>query len=211
LSKIWTQTLKGTAIDLIDVDPKAVDFREICEQLATTILHHPGASIQPISAAFHTLIALDCCEDAIKPWVALHRFHEARLGNIAEATKAALAHHAGELGGQFSSAVGYAFEALARSHDAAIHAAAGLPMPTLAQCQKILVADLCAITSERRDFMAPPPKRWSHAIENSRASTRVYRAKTFGKCAFDVGEELYRRLEGLLPVLATAGKRGAAA
>lgn len=197
------QSLKGRAIDLLDVEPRAVDFREICEMLAG-VNRHAGAAQHPVSVAAHTLIALDCAPDEVKPWVALHDMRAARLGEMPAPTRYALIELAGDLGGQFSEALRWALSELARRHDAAIHQAAGLAMPTQAQAQAIRIADLRAFATERRDFMSESPKRWSAEVERAQPATKVYRASSFGKCSFDVGETLYRRLEALLPALTGA-------
>lgn len=194
------QSLKGSAIDLIDVDPKAVDFREMCEQLAG-LNRHCGAAQQPVSVAVHTLIALDCAEDAIKPWVALKEFAAARIGDIPIPTRQALRELAGHLGGQYAEAVRFALGELERRHEVAIHLAAGLPLPIASQVERVRQVSLRAFATERRDFMSETAVRWSVQVGHAKPSTKVYTRHSFGKCAFDVGESLYKRLATLLPTL----------
>jgi uncharacterized protein len=200
LSKIWSQSLNGRPIDL--VEPKAcdVDLRECCEMLAN-INRWVGSAQQNVSVAFHTLIAIDCAEEAIKPWVALHDFHETRIGDFGAPVKLAMIAIAGEMGGQFSEAMRWTLAEMARRHDVAIHAAAGLPMPTPEQHVRIKVADMRALVTERRDFLAPCPRRFAPEVERAQPATRVYRAGSFGKSPFDIALALYQRLELYLPAL----------
>lgn len=200
MSKIWVQSLKGRAIDLLDVDAKAVDFQELCEQLAQ-INHHYGAANIPVSAAIHAMIAADCADEGVLPWVLVSGMHEARTLTIGHQARLALAEIAGELGGHYSEGVRFSIDEFIRRHEAAIFTAAGLAMPTHNQRQKIAAADLRAIATERRDFLADSPKRWTYEIESAAASSKVYRLNSFGKCAFDVAQALYKRLEACLPAL----------
>lgn len=211
MSRIFTHSLKGAAIDLLDVDPKVVDLRDMCEQLAQ-MNRHNGAFEKRISVAAFTLIAIDCAKEAVKPWVALHKFHAVRLGDDQPGVLDAMTEIASYLGGQFAENVRYSALQLIKMHDVAIHSAAGLAMPTPAQTELIQQAALRAFATERRDFLKEAT-RWklSQAEARAQPASKVYTPVSFGKCDFDVGEALYARLVELLPAMAAREAESAAA
>ncbi len=217
---IWCQTLRGRAFDLIHPKPEMVDFAEIADQLST--LHrYAGAAEKPVSVALHTLIACDAAEEfasrsgvrqpldaaSLKAHILLHDAHEAFIGDIV--TPAAHAIHeiirlrAGHKDAEnFSDALA----ALKGNIDAAIFAAAGLMPPTPMQAQAVKFADLKALVTERRDFLAKPPRPWADAIEAIAPMPKKYRLRP----APDVAAELLGRFKTYLPALrhgpASAGR-----
>lgn len=66
-------------------------------------------------------------------------------------------------------------------------------------------ADVAAMMTERRDFMAAPPRPWQSGVEAVRPLPRRYTFRAPG----DVADELFRRFEIHFPALARPG-RGAA-
>lgn len=197
-SPIWAQSLYGHAIDLVDPAPADVDFREIAHALAG-IHRYAGNAATPVSVAFHTLIAADAAEPDIKPYVLLHDAHESRLGDIttpcADALDAML--EAGQRG-----AVRKAIARLKATHDVVIWKAAGLPPPLPGMAARIQRCDIVALNTERRDFLAPSPKRWSDLVESVPPSPHRYGSRHYGRSPFDVAERLYAEFKTWLPALA---------
>lgn len=186
---IWTQTLRGRAFDLLAPTPEMIDFAEIAETLST--LHrYAGAAEKPVSVALHTLIALDAAPPAIRPHVLLHDAHEYVIGELVQPFKMAMAE---VLGPRFDAAL----TSLTDRIDRAIHAAAGLPLPTPAQRALIRHADLTALMTERRDFLARPPLPWAPALEAIKPLPKKYRLRA----APDVADELLSKFRVYLPTL----------
>jgi 5'-deoxynucleotidase YfbR-like HD superfamily hydrolase len=200
---IWTQTLKGTAFDLLNPDPKLIDFKEIAEQLAR-INRYAGGSEKPISVAQHTLIAMDAAEPRDRAAVALHDAHEAYIGDLPtpaiQALHASIDEiHGAEAAAAMKSSLGYLKDRL----DAAIFTAAGLPLPALVegQTKRIRHADLVALVTERRDFLAAKPLDWAPEIEAVKPLPKKYRFKSH----LDVADELYAAFKSCIPALRQNG------
>lgn len=190
----WTQTLRGRAFDLLEPRAEDVDFREIADTLAQ-INRFNGATEKPISVAQHTLIAASAAQTELRPWVLLHDCHEAYMGDITTPVRRVLALY--EVG------VIRALAALTEQLDAAIHKAAGLPLPTDEQVGWIALADRRALVTERRDFLARPALSWGERIERIAPLTRVQRHRP----APDVAAELHEAFTQSLPALAKAEGR----
>jgi len=130
--------------------------------------------------------------------VLLHDAHESRIGDITTPAAEALAHIAEQL---FPAAgkriLDTAIHALKRRHDVAIHTAAGLALPNLDQIRAIKRADLIALATERRDFLAPCKKPWHPQIESVRPLPRIYTLKS----PADVADRLYAMFCDYLPAL----------
>lgn len=192
---IWSQTRHGRAFDLIDPDPAMVNFREIALQLAY-INRYAGAALVPVSVAFHTLIAADNAAPSLKPYVLLHDAHEFVIGDIP--TPAAQALFA--LAAPHALYVRAALERLKRGVDLAVWRAAGLPPPDERTEAEIRHADRIALMTERRDFLAAPPRPWGPELEAIAPARRVYRAGAFGRTADDVADRLMAEFHAWLPV-----------
>ncbi|HEY1310075.1 MAG TPA: hypothetical protein VGF02_03930 [Pseudolabrys sp.] len=193
----WIQTLKGRAFDLSNPTPEMVDFAEIAETLAR-INRYAGASEKPISVAQHSLIAFDAAAPEDRAAVLLHDAHEALIGDIitptAQEIAATLAAQAGE---EASESFKFALLTLKTRIDTAIFAAAGLKMPDLAQWRRIRAADLTALATERRDFLARSPRPWAAEIEATKPLAKKYRLRP----ALDVADDLYSAFKTYLPAL----------
>ena len=177
---IWSQSRFGRVIDMVEPRAADVDFHE----MALTLAHLPrfnACSEKPISVAQHLLIAALAAPVDLRPWVLLHDAHEAVIGDIITPTGMALdaiyqsLSLAGRPGDLFRPSAMIA--ELKRRHDVAIHAAAGLPMPTPEQRAAIHDADRRALVTERRDFLARPPLSWGTAIENTPPLTQRFRLR----------------------------------
>jgi hypothetical protein len=198
---IWSQSLKGRAIDLAAPSPVQVDFREICDQLAT-INRYAGAAERPVSVANHTLVAVECAlrrapgDERLAALVLMHDFHETRLGDTpSPAQQAYAAKHEALWGPGEGKKLRASLAAVAFDHDTAIHKAAGIAMPSQVERVDILACDLAALKTERRDCLAPPPMAWAPAIEAADILPRRIRLLSIG----DAADELHRLCLRLLP------------
>ncbi len=205
MSFIWTQTRFGKAFPLVNPDPALVDFKEIALTLAE-LPRYAGNFEKPISVAQHTLIALDACMAADgtaldRAYVLIHDAHEAYMGDITAPVAEALAAIAGETGEAHSRAAKWvvrnAIDGLKARLDAAIHTAAGLPLPDPKRRERIRVADLAALQTERRDFLARSPKPWSKMIEAAQPLKKTYRLRP----PADIAEDLHKLFKTYLPAL----------
>ncbi|MDI9847334.1 hypothetical protein QM467_04575 [Rhodoblastus sp. 17X3] len=194
---IWTQTLRGKAFDLLNPDPKLVDFKEIADQLST-IHRYAGAAEKPVSVARHTLIAFDAAQPQDRAVVLLHDAHEAYIGDLTTPAARALA---ARIKRQSGTKAAESFElglySLKLELDAVIYAAAGLAMPLPAQRARIKRADLIALRTERRDFLAKPPQPWAAEIEALAPLPKKYKLRP----APDLAEELFEKFKTYLPAL----------
>lgn len=196
--KIWSQSRYGRAIDMVNPVASEVDFHEMCMTLAF-INRFTGCS--PISVAFHTLMVHDLIEPEFRVHALLHDMHEARIGDIATPVAHALAKCAESVSGvRGYDAVKLGLKRLKLRHDTAIYEAAGVEMPNQDARAAISRADMRAIMTERRDFLAPPPEPWGDEYEAVAPSERVYLIQDFGGGnAAQVGHVLYSRLAPYLP------------
>lgn len=197
---IWAQSLNGKAIDLVTPRADQVDFKEIADTLAG-VYRWAGTAELDVSVAAHTLIAFDAAPLEVKPYVLLHDAHEARIGDITRPVQQALETIAGELCGES----GYhlmrkAFVLLKLRHDRAIYHAAGLPFPSPEILGAVKLADNCALMTERRDFLRPPPMPWARDLEAVTPLPHRYRWKS----KWVLADELYPKFLQYLPVFQTA-------
>jgi 5'-deoxynucleotidase YfbR-like HD superfamily hydrolase len=196
----WTQTLRGRAFDLHRPDPEMVDFAEIADTLSH-LNRYAGATEKPVSVALHTLIAFDVAQPDDRAHVLLHDAHEAYIGEITAPTEHELAkildeeiaRQTGLRGAIFSSALA----SLKKRLDVAIFSAAGLSMPQPAQRNRIKFADYTALMTERRDFLARPPRPLAPEIECIKPLSKKYRLRA----APDVAAELLEKFNTYLPAL----------
>ena len=201
MSDIWSQTLRGRAFDLLDPTPEMVDFCEIAEVLSK--LHrYAGNSEKPVSVGLHTLICLDAAAPEDRAHVLLHDAHEAFIGDITTPTARALAAIVGDTLAHSNAfnpraMFAHALASLKGRIDAAIYIAAGIPVPTILQRGRIRRADLIALRTERRDFLALPPRPWAQEIEALPPLPKKYRPRP----APDVADELYAQFQTHLPTL----------
>lgn len=186
---IWTQTLRGRAFDLLEPTADMVDFVEIAETLST-VNRYAGAAEKPVSVALHTLIAFDAAAPAARPHLLLHDLHEAFIGELIQPLKIAMV---SLIGAPFSAALADLTDGI----DRAIYQAAGLRLPNAAMCAEIKRADLVALMTERRDFLAKPQKPWAPELEAIKPLTKKYRLRA----APDVADELMSKFRLYLPAL----------
>ena len=213
----------GNRIDLIDPTPAQVDFAEIAETLAR-VYRWTGAAKYDVSVAWHTIIGVEIArwqklEWAIPHWL-LHDAHEARIGDIATPVARAIAI---AVDGAFSSTITEwvepdqrpngimlglaAIHRLKTVHDAAIHAAARMPLPDAAMCAAIKRIDQIALMTERRDYLPDPPEPWL-ALEDIPCLPRVMGPPLSpGVCA----ERLLQLFRHHLPVFTGGTFAGASA
>ncbi|WP_018261325.1 hypothetical protein [Methylobacterium sp. WSM2598] len=157
----WIPSRSGLPIDLVSPSETQVDFRDEAWALAH-LNRYGGHPDTPVSVGLHLLIGFeilgDLGEHAVKPWWLLHDTHETRIGERTSPTLVAECAIAAEIyGGTFAEQLRAVRLAFAGRHDAAIHRAAGLPLPTAAQREVIRRADLMALATERRDFLRRGP------------------------------------------------------
>lgn len=156
----WIPSVSGAPIDLVDPSPAQVDFREIAWSLAH-VNRYCGHPQKPVSVGLHTLIGLKLAPDALKGLWLLHDAHESRLGDTTSPMKeATIAVAMARFGEAVAEAIRTVRLDLEAAHDAAIHAAAGLALPTPAQKGALREIDNVALATERREFMAPSKRSW---------------------------------------------------
>ena len=156
----WLPTLTGQPIDILVPQAVEVDFPALAHAMAR-LNRFNGHAQTVVSVGLHTLIGLVIAPEAIRPWWLLHDAHETRTGEVATPVKDALDTLARErFGPVVAEQIRQVRETLEDRHDAAIHAAAGLEMPTAAQRAEIKRIDLVALATEKRDFLAPCPRPW---------------------------------------------------
>lgn len=198
MSSPWMQVLSGRPLELLDPLVCEVDFREIAQSLAQ-INRYTGHAMQPVSVGFHTLVALDLAPEPLKALVLLHDAHEARVGDTATPMKEATEAMAERLyGADAVRVVRGTRKALEAAHDAAIHLAAGLPLPTEAQAAEIKRIDLRALLTERRDYLAPAARPWFVDTLGLQPNPRKRRWQPADK----VADELFAKFQRYLPALA---------
>ena len=201
----WMQTISGRAFDLLNPRAEDVDFADIAGHLAR-INRYCGASVHPVSVAQHTLIVAEACPDDHRPWALLHDAHEAYLGDWLTPVKWTLSEIActgidSADPDRFTSGemVRLALRQMTRKVDAAIHAAAGLPVMAADKGRAILRrADLIALATERRDFLSLPPKNWGAGIESVRPLPRRQKPMSIGKAEEKLLAEFRRCLPALM-------------
>ena len=205
-------TCSGRLCSLSHPTPAEVDFVDIAQALSQ-LNRYAGNSLVPISVAHHTLIGLAECPEELKPWWLLHDAHEQRICEVTTPAKRALETTAEEIAAEVSPhtawAPGVAAALVSRTlarltarHDAAIHTAAGLPLPSASQKAAIRQIDLICLATERRDFHAPPSAAWDidEMDPPPRAARRVHKWRAPARCA----EELLAAFERYLPALVAA-------
>lgn len=179
----WVNTMQGRAVSLIAPRVTDIDFAEIIETLSG-VYRWAGSAQKDVSVAFHTLICLHCVaqvvdEEAARslaPYVLLHDFHEAFIGDITTPAVHALALVADQCREPGKgAATGYPprlliFDALfelKHRFDLVIHEAAGLPMPDAPMRRAIRAIDMMALKAERAAFLRTSGQSWGHEIENA--------------------------------------------
>lgn len=197
----WLPSVSGRAIDLVDPSPAQVDFRDMAHALANLNRYGGHGQIQ-VSVALHKLIGLDLCPEPVKPYWLLHDGHEERLGEITTPSRQALIAVARDLGGDGGAALlKDAIDEFKRRHDAVIHEAAGLPMPSAIVRGQIADIDLRCLATEHRDFHRTSARPWHHETMGIQPARSVRKWQTPDKIA----EQLYSRFELHLPAL--SGRR----
>ena len=203
MSDVWTQSRFGNVIDLVEPTTYQVDLWEICLTLAS-INRFGGHASPDVSVAFHSLIVADLVDHDHKGYALVHDFHEAYIGDITTPVADALAETAKQLWPhepiRASMLVRDTIKELKGRHDYAIYTAAGLECPTTLQKQVIREADLRALVTERRDFMAPKPQDWHPGIERIAPAKRIYATGDFGSTPKRVAWRLMAECEKYLPV-----------
>ncbi|MBB3771562.1 5'-deoxynucleotidase YfbR-like HD superfamily hydrolase [Angulomicrobium tetraedrale] len=217
-SSPWAQSLDGRRIDLLTPTPGAVDFFEIARTLGQ-IIRFAGCAQHPVVVAQHTLIALEAARRGREPpqvqaLVALHDAHEGYgLGDITTPVAQALDEMLVRLYGPTRRGeLKHALAEIKSGLDLAIHAAAGLNLPTPDQHRAIRHYDLVALATERRDFLARKPCNWDAEVEAAAPLPRTQKLLA----PAEASSELWREFTRLLPALVNVGatrrgtKRGAA-
>ena len=203
MSNVWSQSRFGNVIDLVEPTTTQVDLWEICLTLAS-INRFGGHADPAVSVAYHSLIVADLVDYDHKGYALIHDFHEAYIGDITTPVADALAKTASQLWPdepiRASMLMRDTIKELKYRHDCSIYAAAGLEYPTPTQKQVIREADLRALITERRDFMAPAPRDWHPGIERIEPAKRTYAAGDFGSTPKRVAWHLMAECEKYLPV-----------
>lgn len=139
------QTFTGRLVPLLDPAPADIDIRDIADQLAK-LCRFTGAVSKYYSVAQHSVFVTDLVSTDAKPYALLHDAHEAYAGDASSPLKVAMR----------SFGRPSAYDVIVEGLDRAIHHAAGLPWPPPPAIEdEVRRADLIALSTERRDLMAP--------------------------------------------------------
>ena len=156
----WISSLSGRPIELLAPTPEEVNWDDLAHAMAHLNRFNGNACV-PVSVGLHTLVGLHIAPVELRPWWLIHDAHETRTGEVASPVKEALAAIAIELFGvREAKVIGETRRDLEARHDAAIHAAAGLPLPTGPQREALKAVDLTALATERRDFCGSGTRPW---------------------------------------------------
>ncbi|MEH6721322.1 MAG: hypothetical protein V7704_20785 [Aurantimonas endophytica] len=182
MNSAWTLTVTGRAFEFAApiVEPEHL-YSEIAHGLAQ-LNRYAGQTSLPYPVAQHSVLMAEACEDetgdpTLAAWCLLHDGHETYLGETpnpaTEAVEAELATAAAEKGvpDLIVEATIARWRTLRRRVeeriDAEIYGAAGLP-PIDDRGRAIVQSyDMRAVKTERRDLLAPSPRRWAEAIEQA--------------------------------------------
>lgn len=196
----WLPSVSGRAIDLLDPTPAQVDFRAMAHALAN-LNRYAGHGVIQVSVALHKLIGIDLCPEPVKPYWLLHDGHEERLGEITRPTYEALQAIAADIAPDGDELFREVIGEFRRRHDAAIHAAAGLPMPSAEVRRAIAEIDLRCLATEHRDFHAASERPWKHESMGVQPARSCRKWQSPDKLA----DQLYMRFELHLPALRGGG------
>jgi len=195
----WMPSVFGKPIELLKPRADQVDFSAMAHALAN-VNRYGGHAQTPVSVGLHVLIGCDIAPEALRPWWLLHDGHEERMGDTASPVKETYSALATEMyGPEVSSMLTRVRLEFERRHDAVIHQAAGLPLPTDEQKREIRRIDLIALATEKRDFHAEQTRPWFTDLHGIQPAKRIYRWKP----PVVVADELYRRFRKYLPSLST--------
>lgn len=174
------QTIKGRRFSLVDPDPSQVDFEEVAESLGKLARFnghtagYPGYSVAQHCVLGAEELAHDMGHPLNEPYMQpkrmaalflLHDAHEAYCGDITTPVVAALDHIRWPDGpeSKFGLKHGLVKQLVADLKyrlDVAIHAAAGVDLPTPAERAVLHNWDQRMMAAERLAFMVGEPEPW---------------------------------------------------
>lgn len=174
----WLQTASGRAVDLLNVTAEDIDLvTDVAGPLGRIARFGGQVSAGLYSVAQHCVIGAeailrDAGSPALAAYFLLHDAHEAYVGDetrpLQLAVNAQISALAGLVGAgaaarEASTIHSAARKAIRRRLDAAIHAAAGLPIEALtpARAQDIKRWDDRMLETERRLFLGPCRQAWA--------------------------------------------------
>lgn len=199
-------TWRGRSIRLLDPRPADIDVLELCESLSL-IFRYNGHRNSPWSVGQHSLLADDlaalpemCPDPAARPYVFVHDFHEAYLGDQTTPQQAAFD---GALREIFPELPERAFRRaraeLAGRWDRAIHARFRLATPPPAGAEAAVArVDRLALVLEVRDGFERPDHFGVGADELERAN-RLHPRPLRTLPPERVTELLFQRARRVLP------------
>lgn len=172
----WSQTVSGTAVDLLEPQRDQIRLGDIAHSLARIARYNGHTNGSDIwSVIDHSLLVLHIVEheqpDApvlLRLAALLHDAHEPYIGDITSPMKGAIEQAiigAGKSRYLQDDDIVFLRKAvipgIAAGIQAQIHAAFGLPWPLPADWDAaVKAADLMALSIERRDLMAPCEREW---------------------------------------------------
>lgn len=176
---IWKQLPSGRMVDLMAPRPADIDFSGDVAPALANIARFDGSCAarpgRPWTVLDHSVDGADLLRAEGQPermglLFLLHDAHEAYVGDISSPVAAALAAMATR---EFPRKEGYpaghyttcAIASLKHLWDKAIHAAAGVAMPTAAEVIILKRHDLRMLVTERNHMMATPWRSWG-PLEN---------------------------------------------
>ncbi|MBB4042043.1 hypothetical protein GGR34_003728 [Microvirga flocculans] len=201
----WMASVSGASVELLHPKADEVNFRDMATALSQ-INRYNGRTAKIVSVAQHLIIGCEIAPPELRPWWLLHDAHEERTGDMTTPAKETYAALAIEMFGppaaQMVERLRQEFE---RRHDAVIHQAAGLPLPTKAQKIEIKRVDWIALATERRDFCAIQQRPWWLDQYQIQPHSRSYQPMKPDKAA----QQLYDLFCIYLPALSGANGRAA--
>lgn len=171
-SSPWIQTASGKAFDLLRPDPAMIDLEnDIAGPLARLARFSGHIASGPYSVAQHSVEGADALlretgDERLAALFLLHDAHEAYLGDLTTPVQAALVDLADDKAGAGAGARLHACLALLRGRvDEAIHAAAGIEMPSTDESYAIKAMDIRMLITERNHLLGPAPCPWPPVFE----------------------------------------------
>lgn len=147
------QTWSGRLVPLLDPQPEDIDIADIAEHLAKLNRYTGATRDAAYSIAQHSVFVADLVPVEVKPYALLHDGEEAYVGDSSSPLKVAMRIVAQQERSPY--------DRIAARFDHVIHLAAGLTWPVPPDIKAaIRHADLVALATEKRDFMAPCEEDW---------------------------------------------------
>lgn len=149
----------GRSVDLLNVRPEDIDFEALAEGISKEKRYNGATRGKEYSVAQHLCIGTDAIlrdtgDKTLAAYFLLHDLEEGLWKDDPTPKKRALAHRIQERCGVLAGDIIAIIDGVVDEHDAAIHAAAGLPWPMPEEIAKaVKYYDVVMFVTEWRDLM----------------------------------------------------------